>query len=72
MPDTPTLTPVTSSNIAAVGHDGDALWIRFHGGRLYRYPGVGREHHEGLTNTASPGSYFLDKVRHFYQGERIE
>jgi hypothetical protein len=68
----PTLTPVTSSNIAAVGHDGDALWIRFHGGRLYRYPGVGREHHEGLIASDSPGRYLVDRVRHFAKAERVE
>ena len=66
------LTPVASSNIAAVGHDGKALWVRFKNGSLYRYVTAGREHHDGLVAARSPGSYFLDRIRHSHVGERIE
>jgi len=68
----PTMTPVTSSNLAEVGHDGAALWVRFRGGRLYRYPGCGAEHHDALIAAQSPGNYFLDRIRHFHKAERIE
>lgn len=66
------MTPVVSTNLVEVGHDGDALWVRFKGGRLYRYPACGKEHHDALVNARSPGSVFLDRIRHFHKGERIE
>lgn len=67
----PDLTSVTSSNIAAVGHDNTALWVRFKNGSLYRYPSAGREHYDGLVGAKSPGSYHADRLRHFYRGERV-
>ena len=68
----PDLTPVKSSNIAGVAHDGDALWVRFTNGSLYKYPTAGRDLHDGLMAAGSPGSFFQDRVRHFHSGERIE
>ena len=66
----PTMTPVQSSNIAEVGHDGHALWIRYKSGGLYRYPGAA-DHHTALLNTDSPGRYVADRIRHTFRGERI-
>ncbi len=71
MPDLPTMTPVTSSNIAAVGHDGDALYVQFTNGTTYRYPGAPAEHHEGLTKTDSPGRYFHHFVKGAHAGDRV-
>ena len=68
----PDLTPVKSSNIAGVAHDGGSLWVRFTNGSLYKYPTAGRDLHEGLVAAASPGRYHMDKIRHFHSGERIE
>ena len=73
----PAMTPVRSSNIAAAGHDGAALWVRFVGqkgapGKLYRYPSAGSDHHAALLAAPSPGRYHLDRIRHFHKGELID
>ncbi len=70
------LTPVKSSNVAAVGHDGTALYVQFHGSKgkppvLYRYPTAGKEHHEAMLATDSPGRYVLDRIRNHHAGERV-
>ena len=67
----PTMTPLVSSNIAAVGHDGDALWVQFKGGGLYRYPDASADHHKAMVAAQSPGSYFHQRVKGFHSGERI-
>lgn len=73
----PTMTPVQSSNVAEVGHDGTALYVRFRGkrgapGPLYRYDGCPAEHHEGLLKTDSPGRYVLDRIRGAHRGEKVD
>lgn len=68
----PELTPVKSSNIDAIGHRGDSLWIRFKGGTVYSYDHV-PEHvfKEGLAydkaEDGSVGRWFRDKVRGTYK-----
>jgi hypothetical protein len=74
--DCPPMTPVTSSNVAEIGHDGTALWIRFAGkrgepGPLYRYPSAGQEHHAALLATDSPGRYILDRLKFFHPAEKV-
>ena len=66
------LSPVTSSQIAAVGYDATTreLVIRFHSSgrkqqRVYSYEGVPSELAKGLIVAESPGSYFH---RHIRQG----
>ena len=66
------LSPVTSSQIAAVGYDATTreLVIRFHSSgrkqeRVYSYDGVPSELAKGLIAAESPGSYFH---RHIRQG----
>lgn len=67
----PEMTPVQSSNIHSIGHDGAALYVRFHNGSVYRYPTAGRDLHAHLLAAKSVGSAFQDRVRHFHNGERI-
>jgi hypothetical protein len=62
----PALTPVTSSNIEAIGHNGSRLFVRFKGGGLYSYQGVPEEvYREGLK-MESVGSWFRASVRGHY------
>lgn len=72
----PSMAEVKSSNIHSVGHDGAALYVRFRArdepGKMYRYPTAGVEHHKALLAASSPGSYFLDKIRHGHAGERMD
>lgn len=59
----PALTSVKSSNVEAIGHSGDRLFVRFIGGKLYSYAGVPeRVYHDGLK-TESVGSWFRTQVR---------
>ena len=72
----PHMTEVRSTNLHSVGHDGAALFVRFRAkggvpGPLYRYPTAGKEHHEALLVTDSPGRYHADRIRHFHTGEKI-
>jgi hypothetical protein len=67
----PFLTPVKSSNIASVGHDGQSLWVKFLNGTLYRYPTAGAELHQGLLAAESAGSYFAKHVKSAHKGEKV-
>jgi hypothetical protein len=75
----PAMTPVKSSNIAEVGHDGAALYVRFKGksegerGPLYRYRGVAAEHAPAMIASESPGSYFHRAIKGaHYPHEKVE
>jgi hypothetical protein len=71
-PDThPTLTPVVSSNIAGVGHDGQALLVKFQNGTVYRYPTAGADHHAGMVTAESAGQYFHQRIKSAHKGERV-
>ena len=73
----PTMTKVKSSNIDEVGHDGQALYVRFRSakpdvpGKLYRYPTCGTDHHEALLNANSIGTHFRDNIRDAHTGEPV-
>lgn len=56
---------VSSSNIAAVGHDPDAsvLEIEFHDGSVFSYPNVTAEEHDRFIKADSLGSHFHKHVR---------
>lgn len=56
-------TPVTSSMITSVGHDGDVLEIEFRNGKVYRHAGVSREHFEALRNAESIGKHYNTAIR---------
>ena len=51
--------------------DGGALYVRFHSGATYRYPGAGDEHHAAMIATESPGKYHRGKILGRLKGERI-
>ena len=69
---TPTaMTPVTSSNIAAVGHDGTSLWIQFKNATLYRYPTAGADLHAAMVAAKSPGQYFHEHIKSKHKGKRL-
>jgi hypothetical protein len=77
----PEMTPVESSNLAAVGHDGTALWIKFKDstnkkgevrpGGTYRYPTASAALHAGLLSAPSAGQYFHQQIKPAHQGERV-
>lgn len=59
MPDV-VLTPVKSSNLAAVGHDParGELHVKFLSGAHHVYEGVSPEAHQALLSAPSAGSHF--------------
>lgn len=68
------MTPVQSSNIAAVSYDeGTAqLYVRFvSSGATYRYDGVPPGVHEDLMSAGSVGSFFAQHIKDAYRAERV-
>lgn len=53
------MTPLSSSAIAAAGHDGQNLYIQFTSGpKIYTYPGAPFSLFVGLINSDSPGTFY--------------
>ena len=69
----PTMNPVVSSVIAAVGYDepNSALYIDFNKGSRYRYTGVPASVFRSLLSAASKGSYFWRHIRDRYPTYRV-
>lgn len=66
------LTPVTSSNIAAIGYDKDSktLAVQFKNGALWHYSGVSEAAHKSLMDAPSKGSYFAAQVKPRYRASQ--
>ena len=64
------LTPVQSSNVAAIGADGDDLVVQFHSG-MYRYKGAGSNLQDALESE-SVGRFVNAELRGQFEAERIE
>ena len=60
------MTPVSSSAIAAVGYDGSTLAVRFRGGGTYHHHRVPYEVYEGLMSASSIGAYKNRHIRGRY------
>ncbi len=62
----PEMTPVVSTQIAAVGYamDSSELVIEFIGGAVYLYEHVPPEVHAGLVGHASIGAYFYKHIKY--------
>lgn len=56
------LRPVVSSNVSAVGLDGETLIVRFHGGATYGYPQSGNRY-EDMLNAPSKGKFVWRELR---------
>jgi hypothetical protein len=66
------LVPVASSNIAAVGYDGETLTITFKSGGVYTYAAGTAAVHAELLEAESKGRYFHQHVRGHYAYEKLE
>ncbi len=69
----PDMTPVRSSNIAAIGYD-DAnshLYVYFHAGARYRYSGVPSGVYEAFLAARSKGEFLWDRIRDRYPARRL-
>ena len=72
----PTMTEVTSNYLHSVGHDGDALFIRFRDkggpGKLFRYPTAGADLHAALLAAPSPGRHFHAAIKGKHNAEAVD
>lgn len=57
------MTPVESSVIESVGHNGLRLRIRFKSGKTYDFEGAPLSHLDGMLKAESAGAYFGKHVR---------
>lgn len=65
----PDMTPVTSSNIESIGHDGTHTHVRFKSGGMWKYPTT-LDEHTALLNAESVGKHFHANVKH-RGGEKV-
>jgi hypothetical protein len=68
----PDMTPVSSSNIAAVGYDEETnvLTVEFQSGASWNYTGVPISTYRALLTADSAGRYFAQNVRNAFPGSR--
>ena len=69
----PTLTPVSSSNVSAVGYDAPThrLFVRFTNGSLYRYEGVTEATYRSFLAAPSKGQFVWQHLRDQYPYARV-
>lgn len=65
--------PVSSSNIASVGHDPETntLEVEFRSGDVHQYDGVSAEHHSMLVNAPSIGKHFHKFIRDKFASRKV-
>ncbi len=61
-------TPVSSSNISAIGYDSDSemLEVEFTNGAVYSYSGVTLGEYDGFMNADSKGKYLHANIKGRY------
>lgn len=61
-------TPVTSTDIRAIGYDADSqtLEIEFNSGSVYDYSGVPQGEYDGFMGADSKGKYFHANIKNRY------
>ena len=57
-----TMVAVESSNIEAIGRDGQQLYVRFKKGGVYSYGGVPDSVYDGLMAAPSKGQFFQHRI----------
>lgn len=69
----PVLTPVSSSNVSAVGYDGAErrLFVRFTNGSFYRYDGVDETTYHSFLTAPSKGKFVWRYLRDQYPNSRV-
>lgn len=67
----PSMTPVESSNLESVGHDGTNLFVRFKNGSVYVYFHVPEALYQELLVADSKGKYLGKHIKGTFQYERI-
>jgi hypothetical protein len=67
------LTPVKSSNLAAIGYEPKlkSLTVQFHNGAAWEYFGVPASVWEGLRSAKSHGQYFHQNIRSDFKSNQL-
>lgn len=60
------MTPVTSSNINAIGFSNGKLYVEFYSGQVYTYYNVDRMIFDEFLNAGSKGRFLWDNIRDVY------
>lgn len=66
------MTPVKSSNIAAVDHDGQHTTVQFKSGATWRYADVPVDKHDAMVNADSVGGYFATHIKPHHDGTKLD
>lgn len=64
------MTPVVSTNIAAVGHEGDELFVQFNNGQMWKYLGVSAAVAHDMVSAGSVGRFFIHRIKGQYPEQR--
>jgi hypothetical protein len=69
-----TMVPVTSSNVAAVGHDpaSGTLRVKFKSGAIYEYSGVSAAKHQAMMASTSKGKHLAEHVYPHHESTRVK
>lgn len=62
---------VQSSNIAAVGHEGSTLYVRFKSGPTWKYSDVNEATYQEMLGADSIGSYFGKHIKPNHKTEKV-
>jgi KTSC domain len=66
------MTPVGSSNIKAIGRDGDKLRVEFFSGSTWEYDDASHHYDKMLDSSCqSVGKYFHANVRNNHTGRKV-
>lgn len=70
----PAMSPVESSNMAAVGYDAPSqtLHVQFKGGSHYTHAGVSPEAHAALMAAESKGSHYSKNIKGKFPHTKLE
>lgn len=67
----PEMTPVDSSNIAAIGWADNELYIEFNSGSTYVYADVPESTFERMMDADSQGKFFHANIRGQYDYDQV-
>ena len=64
--------PVTSSNIASIGWEDDAMEIEFRSGHIYVYQNVPEHEWQRAVGAVSPGKYVAANIVGRFEHSRLK
>lgn len=68
----PDFKDAQSSNIAGTAHDGDTLYVKFHGGAVWRYHHVDAALYQQMLGAESMGKFFNANIRKIKPGQKVD